>query len=194
MTEKTERIEHFLKSGEQTQVTPEIQKIADQIGGEGVVFIFNLLEWIHKNIAMKRSDFPNGLKFNDLLCQRTANQIIEDGYGAGCTDFALAFIPVARAKGIPTKYIEGIHRDWIKNPDPKHVKGHVFANCFIDGKWRTADPTSSNLNTRENYLNYVVYAKGLDSWDLGIRDLQTMREKFIPFAKEYNKRVKQSTG
>jgi len=193
MAEKTERIEHFLKSGEQTQITPGIQKIAGEIGGEGITFIFNLLEWVHKNIAMKRSNFPSGLQFNDLLCQRTAGQIIEDGYGAGCTDFALAFIPIARAKGISTKYVECINKSYFSG-DLQRVAGHVFAECFVEGRWRTVDPTAGNLSICKNYSRYVIFEKGLDSWDLGIRNLQTMREKFIPFAKEYNKKVKQSTG
>ena len=37
---------------------------------------------------------------------------------------------------------------------------------------------------------YVVYAKGLDSWDLGIYDISTMREKFIPFAEKFNSKLK----
>ena len=188
----SENVEKFLESGEQTQITPEIQKIADQIEGEGVVFIFNLLEWVHKNIAMKRSNFPNGLEFNDLFCQRTATQIIGDGYGAGCTDFALAFIPIARAKGIPTKYVECINKSYFPG-DLQRVAGHVFAECFIQGKWRTADPTAGNLNIGKNYSKYVIFEKGLDSWDLGIKNLQTMREKFVPFAEEYNKKIKQNS-
>jgi len=192
MAEKTERIESFLKPGEQTQITPEIQKITDQIEGEGVVFIFNLLGWIHKNLAFEKGKLPSGVEFNDIFRQRTADQIIREGYSSGCSDFSLAFIPIARAKGISTKYVECINKSYFSG-DLRKVAGHVFAECFVDGKWRTVDPTAGNLNIGKNYSRYVIFAKGLDSWDLGIRDLQTMRDKFIPFAKEYNKKIKQNS-
>ena len=188
----SENVEKFLESGEQTQITPEIQKIADQIEGRDVIFIFNLLGWVHGNIVMERSNFPNGAEFNDVFRQRTADQIIKEGYSSGCSDFALAFIPIARAKGIPTKYVECINKSYFPG-DLQRVAGHVFAECFIQGKWRTADPTAGNLNIGKNYSKYVIFEKGLDSWDLGIKNLQTMQEKFVPFAEEYNKKIKQNS-
>lgn len=179
----------FLQQGKQTKITSKIQEIADSIEGEGVNYIFNLLEWVHNNIAYKRGKLPKGIEFNDIFRQRTADQIIREGYSSGCTDFALAFIAITRAKGIPTKYVECINKSYF-NGDLQRVAGHVFVECLIAGKWRTVDPTAGSLFINKNYSKYVVYEKGLDSWDLGIKDLETMREKFIPFAKEYNKRNK----
>lgn len=179
----------FLQQGEQTKITPRIQEIANSIEGEGVIFIFNLLEWIHNNIAYKRGKLPKNIEFNDIFRQRTANRIIKEAYSSGCTDFTLPFTSIARAKGIPTKYVECINKSYF-NGDLQRVAGHVFAECFIDRKWRTVDPTAGSLFINKNYSKYVVYEKGLDSWDLGIRDLETMRERFIPFAKKYNKKNK----
>jgi len=178
--------EDFLKEGSQTKITAKIKEISDSIEGNDINFIFNLLEWVHNNIAYKARKLPKGIEFNDIFRQRTGIQIIEDKYSSGCTDFALAFIPISRAKGIPTKYVECINKDYFSG-DLQKVAGHVFAECFIEGKWRTVDPTAGNLNIGKNYSKYIIYEKGLDSWDMGIRDLETMREKFIPFAKEYNK-------
>jgi transglutaminase-like putative cysteine protease len=180
----------FLQQGEQTKITPRIQEVADSIKGEEIEFIFNLLEWVHENIAYKRGKLPKGIKFNDIFRQRTGNQIVGEGYASGCSDFALAFITIARAKGVPTKYVECINKSYF-NGDSAKVAGHVFAECFIDGKWRSVDSPAGSLFINKNYSNYVVYAKGLDSWDLGIQDLKTMREKFTPFAKEYNEKNKQ---
>lgn len=178
----------FLKQGEQTKITPKIQEIADSIKGEGVVLAFNLLEWVHNNIAYKGRELPKGIEFNDIFRRRTGSQIIEEGYaGGGCSDFVLAFTPIARAKGIPTKYVECINKSYFSG-DLQRVAGHALAECFIEGKWRAVDPMAGSIFITKNYSKYVVYAKGLDSWDLGIKDLKTMREKFIPFAKEYKKR------
>jgi len=46
----------------------------------------------------------------------------------------------------------------------------------------------SSLKALTRYPGYVVYGRGLDSWDLGIYDMKTMREKFKEFAVEYIKK------
>ena len=177
---------HFLQEGGQTKITPEIKQIAESIEGDDLIFIFYLLEWIHNNIAYKGGKLPKGIEFNDIFRQRTAEQIIKEGYSSGCSDFTLAFIPIARAKGIPTKYVECINENYFKS-NLQNVAGHVFAECYIRDKWITVDPSAGSLFINKNYSKYVVYEKGLDSWDLGIKGLRTMRERFIPFAKDYNK-------
>jgi transglutaminase-like putative cysteine protease len=182
--------EDFLKEGNQTKITPKIREISNSIEGNDINFIFILLDWVHNNIAYKGGKLPKGIEFNQIFRQRTGIQIIEDGYSSGCSDYVLAFIPLARAKGIPTKYVECINKDYFSG-DLQKVAGHVFAECFVKDRWITIDPTAGNLNRGLNYSRYVIYGKGLDSWDLGIRDLKTMGEKFIPFAEEYNKKNKE---
>ncbi len=103
------------------------------------------------------------------------------------SDFALAYIAITRAKGIPTKYVEVISKDYFSD-DLDKVRGHVFAECYIKGEWWGVDPMAGCLKFNTKYPNYVVYDKGLDSWDLGIYDLKSMREKFKPFALEYKQK------
>jgi len=104
----------------------------------------------------------------------------------------LVRIDLARAKDIPTKYVEVISKDYFTD-DPDKVRGHVFAECFIKDEWWGVDPMNGNLKFNTKYPNYVVYARGVDSWDLGIYDMKSIREKFSQFAIEYNNKKASQT-
>jgi len=172
----------FLKEGEQTKVTNEVIRVVKSIGGEGLDFVFKALKWEHKNLKNK---LPENIEKNDIFRKRTAAEIIKDGYASGCTDFALVFIVLARTKGIPTKYVEVIAKSYFEDNNPNEVRGHVFAECYLNGEWVVVNPMSGDIKTSTEYSGYVVYAKGLDSWDLGINDIKSLREKFIDFTKKY---------
>ena len=180
-------MDEFLKEGEQTKINDDITQIVKSIGGEGLDFVFNALKWEHKTIKNK---LPEDIDKNSIFRKRTASEIIKDGYGSGCTDFALVFIVLARAKGIPTKYVEVISKDYFKTNDTKEIKGHVFAECYLNGEWVGVNPMSGDIKISTEYPGYVVYARGLDSWDLGINDITSLRENFVGFAKEYNAKSK----
>ena len=91
-------MEEFLKSGKQTGVTDKIKDIANSVEGDGFEFLIKLLRWINKSIKYPT---PEGIEKNDIFRARTADQIIKDGFATGCSDFALIYIAIARAKGIP---------------------------------------------------------------------------------------------
>ena len=177
-------MEEFLKSGKQTEVTDKIKDIANSVEGDGFEFVIKLLRLVNKSIKYPA---PEGIEKNDIFRARTADQIIKDGFATGCTDFALVFISVARAKSIPTKYVEVISKDYFSD-DLDKVRGHVFAECYIDAEWWGIDPMGGNLKSNTKYPNYVVYGRGLDSWDLGIYDMKTIRERFKQFALEYKQK------
>ena len=175
-------MKHFLESSEQCPLSKSIIDLANAIDGESFYFILQLLKWINKNIKYPQ---PANIEKNDIFRKRTATQIIEDGYATGCSDFAIVFIAIARAKHIPTKYVEVISEDYFEDTDLNRVRGHVFAECFIDKEWFGVDPMAGVIKFNTKYPGYVVYAKGLDSWDLGIFDIDSMRVKFKEFANQY---------
>ncbi len=104
--EKNE-VDKYLFSGSQTQITPEIERIISEIEG-------TVLEKTQKILEIG----PTLVKMNDfdekVFRKRTGAQIIQDKYITGCTDAALAFIVLARASGVPTKYIETIDVERLK--------------------------------------------------------------------------------
>jgi len=180
-------MEEFLKEGNQTKITNEIKEIVKAIEGEDFEFVVKALRWLNKNI---RNKLPEGVEKNVVFRKRTAADVIRDGYASGCTDFALVLIAIARTKGIPTKYVEVISKDYFEDNDLSKVRGHVFAECFLKGEWFGVDPMGGTLKFNTTYPKYVVYARGLDSWDLGITNITSIQDKFSVFAKEYNSKDK----
>ncbi len=174
-------------SSKQCEITESISGIANSIEGDDFEYVIRLLRWLNRNLKYPE---PEGVEKNDIFRKRTASKIIEDGFATGCTDFTLVFIALARAKGIPTKYVEVISKDYFDDTDPSKVRGHVFAECFIKDDWYGVDPMGGHLKFNTKYPGYIIYARGLDSWDIGIKDLASMREKFTSFSKEFNAKRK----
>jgi transglutaminase-like putative cysteine protease len=168
---------NYLESGKQTEITEEIRDIAETIHGEGLSFVANALSWVEDNIKPEKEIE----KKNNLFRKRTADQIIKNKFSTGCTDTALAFIAIARAKGIPTKYVEAIDKQWLKSEEEENIKGHVFAECFVDDRWFLIDPTMLLIHAKNVYPYHEIYAEGLDSWDVGIRSFEDLKEKFLAF-------------
>ena len=181
----------YLQTGEQTEVTPAIQKMADLITGDSDKEIAeNIISWIQDNLEHKDID---SLAKGSL----TAEEIIEKGEFSGCTDFALVFITLARAKGIPAIYVETIQQDFLEKVNAGEkvdspFLGHVFADVYIDGAWKAVDPAGGYFTTvdsscasenkyeglngcynrKEDGENvpYVIYEKGLDFSALGFNN------------------------
>jgi len=168
----------YLKTGGQTEVTPELKKLVSKIPGDDLVYIANSLGWVRNNVRAK-TDISNK---DELFRKRTAVEIVESGFSTGCTDTALVFITLSRAKGIPTKYIEAIDKRWLDSKrDGGEIKGRIFAECLIDGKWHKVDPAMLTIHAERVYPHHVIFAEGLDSWDIGIRSFEDLKEKFYSF-------------
>lgn len=167
----------FLQSGNQTQITPKIQKISDRLEGTAFNYTANVLLWIEQNIKTQRNHPDKG----KLLRTRTADQIISDGFATGCTDIALVFIVLTRAKGLPTKYVEAIKESWLQRGSENSLEGHVFAEVEIDDNWYQVDPDMLTIKLYRSYKGFQIYEKGLDSWDLGIDSFEKLKEVFLEF-------------
>ena len=171
----------YTLAGEQTVITPEIKKISKSLDAHDLEYILNILNWMHKNISRK---IPDNIEKNTVFRKRTAQQIIKDKYYSGCTDYALVFISLARAKKIPTKYIEAIRRKWL-DEGGNSILGHIFAECLINGKWIKIDPQVGTVSPLLSYNRFEILGVGLDSWDLEIDSFNTLKEKFSVFRQEY---------
>lgn len=83
-----------------------------------------------------------------------ASDIVKQGYASGCTQFATIFQALAEYKGIPTVLVNTIDLNWIKEVQENvnkvdRISGHMYVECFVDGKWILVDPTSCRIV--ENY-------------------------------------------
>ncbi len=170
----------FLEDGTQTKITPRIKEVAGQFSTDkSLATVFAILRWLENNLNTETS------AKNEVFRNRTAEQIITDGFITGCTDITLVFIAIARAKGLPTKYVEMLSRGWLTNGDGDTVQGHVIAEVCIEGSWYFVDPLHGYVGIKRP-SGMVIYDKGLDSWDVGLTH-RNWREKFLEFKTKWRK-------
>ena len=171
-------VDKYLLSGSQTQITPEIEKIASEIKGTVLEKTQKILDIGPTLVEMRDFD-------ERVFRKRTGAQIIQDKYITGCTDAALVFIVLARASGVPTKYIETINVEWLeKGGGP--IEGHVYAQVYdeSDEKWIWVDPMGQKV-VDSLPEGSIIYKEGLDSWDIGIKDFDSQRHEFEKFREQW---------
>ncbi len=171
-------VKKYLSSGSQTQITTEIEKIVSEINGTVLEKTQKILEL--GTTLVERKDFDE-----EVFRKRTGSQIISDKYITGCTDAALAFIVLARASGIPTKYIETIDVEWLEEGG-NSIRSHVYTQVYDDlqGIWVWVDPMRRSVSDPSGE-GRVIFGEGLDSWDLGIRDQESLRSEFELFRNQW---------
>ncbi len=169
----------FLQEGLQTKLTSQIKSLAKELKANSELeTILKMLKWIGENIKMNR-ERP------DVFRLRTADQILSDKYSTGCTDYALIFIALSRAAGIPTKYVELLSRQWLESDETK-IHGHVIGEVSVNKRRLYVDPTQGSISIYPT-SGMIIYDKGLDSWDLGIKNRDSLEEKFYKFREKYKK-------
>ena len=186
----------YLLSGPQTEMTPLVKNNADFIseGPKDVDTVKNIMKKLHqikkeqcteeKKVALGY-DFEKNSYPTSLLRSRTAHEIIVNGCLSGCTDFAHAFVVLARAKNIPAAITETVSEQWIAemvkyNQWNGAKKGHFFVEVYLEdeNRWIVIDPAANKLTGRDNKGYYpsgasgkerfMLFERGLDSWDYGI--------------------------
>jgi len=166
----------------QTAITEDIKRINDSFRSSRLSRIFEILSWIHHNLKL---DLDENYK-KEHFRSRTAGEIIESKKLTGCSDYALVFLVLAKASGFKTKYVETIQTEWLRDGGDK-ILGHVFVEVFLDKEeeWVIIDPQGAVIRAWYG-KRYVVYAKGEDSWDIGIKNFDDLKEKFFEYRKKYS--------
>lgn len=178
-----EDIEKYLKHGKQTIPSDKVIELVKTIPGGGFDFVVGALDWLGKNLRSER----NRPDWDKIFHKRTAAQIIDDGFSTGCTDTALAFVVLCRARSIPTKYVETIERSWLEDTfENGRIRGHVFAEIRLKNKWYVVDPQRRTIYVASTPYHYFeIYATGLDTWDVGLHSFEELQEKFLEFKSNY---------
>ena len=177
----------YLQSGKKTEITEEIRKVCQMIGGQTEEMIIrNIVLWINKNMTRLHSG-NDSRKF-----KRTANEILMSGERTGCCDSSTLFTALARGKGIPTMQIITLNKEWAKKVDKGEktgTSGHYFSACYlkdISGKsnWILVDSDRMvqdvrdiklnilNMNSRNIEKNYYAFAYVRDYSDVYLHGLE----------------------
>lgn len=141
-------LELYLTSGRRTEITPEIERVADGITGntEGLI-VRNIIVWINKN-TVRINNGNDTRKF-----KRSATEILESRERTGCCDSSTLFTAIARAKGISTMQIITFDKAWaekIEKGEKTDTSGHYYVGCYLHdiegkGRWTLLDPDNPNI-------------------------------------------------
>lgn len=163
----------------QTETTQAIMDITAGFEKQGLGRVFEILNWIHKNLKRDSDEEYKSENFR----KRTAEEIINSGKLTGCTDYALVFLALVGVSGLEAKYVEAIETEWLKNGGD-HIKGHVFAEVKLEDEWVIVDPESATLRAWYG-KRYEIFAKGEDSWDIGIYNMEELKQKFLDYKSKF---------
>jgi len=166
--------EKYIEPGKQTLITSDIKERVLDFKGTTIDIIREILDTL-RDFRMER--------FNkEIFRKRTANEIIKSGFVTGCTDYALVFIVLSRACGIPVKYVETIDKEWLINGGNSFT-GHIYSKIYDESKneWIWVDPMRGRIGDNLEDFQRVIYKEGLDSWDIGIFDFESLEKVFLEF-------------
>lgn len=145
-------IEKYLESGNRTEVTDQIKKVAETINGrtDGMT-VREILVWMNQNTA-RLHNLGDSKKF-----KRTADEILKSKERTGCCDSSTLFTALARSKGIPAMQIITLNKEWAKKiakGEEADLAGHYFTACYlqdITGKsdWILIDSDRSVQDVRD---------------------------------------------
>lgn len=171
-------VEKYLSPSPQTQISPEVEKVVSGINGTVIEKVQKILDIGPSLVGSKEFD-------EKVFRKRTGVQILKDGYITGCIDAAILFTTLTRASGIPARYVETIDKEWLNNGGDSY-KGHIYAQVYDESakKWVWVDPMEQKvIDSLPD--GSVIFKKGLDSWDIGIKDFYTQRNEFEKFRQQW---------
>ena len=162
---------------DQTQITPYIQQITDTFTSKNPLpLMFEIISYLDRNLLYQQDNKT------EVFRNRTAEQILKDGYATGCSDRALAFLVLVRALEFTADYAEFLDMKWLNSNDDQPT-GHVVANVTIQGATYFVDPIRGTIS-RKAPSRMVLYNMGKDSWDIGISK-ENYKEQFHTFREKY---------
>jgi hypothetical protein len=158
----------LLSEDEQTRRTNLVEEFAGLVNDDQdrstLREIYNVIQ------ARVRGDRPDGF----TIFESTAHGILSTGVATGCTDYALAFATLARAKGMPAVVVDSAQLEWIEHGARlNRVAGHFFVEVLLGNEWVLVDSTSGALYIfydRDNWLlpeGYIAFTKALSVIDTG---------------------------
>jgi len=139
----SEHLEIFLKHEQYIESkSKEIVNLANKLRlTEKKQTVENIFKWVSLNLD------NSGYMRNDRGALWALNNRKGD-----CTEFMYLFVALCRANDIPARGIGGYVYD--KNSILHPVDYHNWAEFYVDGVWRIADPQKQNF--MENYSHYIA--------------------------------------
>lgn len=178
-----------VRGSRQSEITPAIQEVADQLEGE------TRRERMLKAVDYIWTQFSYDNRESHLSFTRTADELFQTRVLGGCSDFALVQSVLFRALGIPTRLVVTADVEWMKNYKTNKLymtRGHVFIEVYLENRWYLVDTAYRSI-----YLDYKVFKRsyprnmffcfrGTDYWELGIKSIADVDRLLRSIALDYD--------
>jgi len=171
---------HGFVEKEQSQITPEIQIIADKMPTQETQFLETVDKYV-RDLEPRESTTPD--------FSRTASEIINSGYRVHCHEAGLVRATLYRAKGLQVTYIQALNRQHAEQYESKakraNYNGHVFLRVNLKTGKKIINSTTGEI-LDELPDSYILGGEGLDSWDIGLKDggIKDLKKMFADKHKE----------
>jgi len=153
-----------IETGEQSQITPEIQEIVDGMPTEETEFLEAVNSYI-QDLESREGTTPD--------FSRTASEIIESEHRVHCHEAGLIRATLYRARGIQVTYIQALRKKHVEQYDPEAERanygGHVFLRVNLKNSSKVINSTTGKVSDKLPD-NFVLGGEGLDSWDIGLKN------------------------
>lgn len=180
---------NYLTNNGQSEINEEIKDFCKNIPNIDSIDDLKILDQMFFDYFSIDTSTP---KFS-----RSVIDIFKSKTFSGCSDIGMMMASILREKGIPTIYVSAANVDWLnavinKLPGREAMRGHIFLEIFLDGKWRLYDPTFHLIydnydSQNSNYpRRYYVFAKGENANSLGVHNTKDERELAISKLHNYN--------
>ncbi len=140
-------------------VDPRVTELAREVagGGEPLARVMRIINHLRGNHDYSLNYQPEGEPLSDFVLNRR---------GAHCQYFASALVVMARAAGVPARYVNGYYAHEPLGDDGMVVRdrdAHAWAECWIEGVgWMTFDATPPSGRPDERFPDASAWRR---SWE-----------------------------
>ncbi|MGB6838690.1 MAG: hypothetical protein WBD86_01870 [Microgenomates group bacterium] len=159
----------------QIEVTDLVKQISASLGGDGLEFLQNAMDYVNHKIKRKKYDKDVVEEERKVRWKRTAHQILKDDYvygQKGCTDLVITFQALCEAKGYKTNFVK------VKGKEGKQI--HSIAEVKLGKDWFKVDVAGKagvkkeKLQKSEVFGIWHFWMRGRDAWDLGFTSFDSI--------------------
>ena len=132
----------FVRTTDRTETSLVMREFAQSLAGEGIDWLHALNGALHERFDLSEDHHDTGQTAEQAFLSRDASP----------RDYAHMLVALARAEGVPARYVSGYHTS---DADDGHAP-HAWAEAYVDGVgWIAFDP-SRGVAADEQYVRLAV--------------------------------------
>jgi len=159
------RTNKWLLSGRQSKAGAHVEYLAKFIKGNDLHTLHNILATVKTELANYSAITVRNEE--KIYRQKNVEKSLEKKIFFTCSDAALLFASICRAKKIPCRIMPKLNKKWFEENLWYRDASHVFAEAFIEGKWILADPYSGIIisELKDHQKNYALLQENIHDFE-----------------------------